>query len=836
MCIFMSMSPLPTVLDRKTVPLVTGLASHGDRVALQTPGGPLTYAQLADRVGAMATRLGPERRLVQVAGGNDIASLVAYLGALAAGCPVLLVPPGEDAWRAAYDPDVVLAGEQVLERRVKTAHVLHPELALLLPTSGTTGSPRLVRLSHANLQAAAESVAQALGVRPDDRAATTLPLHYCYGLSVVHSHLLRGATLVLTSLSVADTCFWDLVRREGVTTFAGVPYTFDLLDRVGFAELDLPCLRYVTQAGGRLAPDRVQRWAEVGRRRGWDLVVMYGQTEATARMAVLPAELAASRPGSVGRAVPGGELRVEPVDGVPGPVGELIYRGPNVMLGYADQPADLAQGRTTGELRTGDLGRIGPDGLIEVVGRRSRIAKVLGTRVDLVHLESVLATQGCEIACVDGGDVLLAAAVGQGDDAVLRDVVARAAGLPVRAVRAAHVCELPRLPSGKPDLRVVATLVPAPPAPVRTPAHTPLDRSLVALYTEVLDRPVTPRSSFVSAGGDSLSYVELSLRLEELLGHLPGGWHTTPIRDLNRLAPGRRARRTLETSVALRAVAIVLVVCFHSNALTIIGGAHLLVGVAGFNLARFGLAPVPRADRVRHLLASAARIAVPSSVWVAGVALVAGGYGVANVLHVNALLGSSTWGPTWRLWFIEALLLLVVVIAALSALPWFDRVERRRPFATAAAVVGVGLALPWALPPAAGGPDGIHTAAVLLWLLGLGWAAARATDLWRRSLVSVALLATVPGFFGDPQREAVVTVGMLALVWLTSVPCPQPVRRVAGVLASASLYIYLTHWQVYPLLEVDHPWLAVLASLAVGIAVWQVVERLIALLGRVRHA
>ncbi len=306
--------PRPRFVDR--------LASFGDRPAVRTPERAISYADLAGLVEERAAELGPTRRLVLVAGANRVEPLVTYLAALSAGHPVILVPgdnPGNlSAVVSAYDPDVVVGPDGELEeRRAGTAHDLHPDLALLLSTSGSTGSPKLVRLSAENVQANAESIVEYLAIRPSDVAATTLPMHYCYGLSVINSHLLAGASLMLTSLSVVDACFWDQFRAVGATTFAAVPYTFDLLDRVGFSSMELPSLRYVTQAGGRLAPERVRRFAELGRRRGWDLFVMYGQTEATARMAYLPPDLALTSPGSIGVPVPGGAFRLEPLPEVP---------------------------------------------------------------------------------------------------------------------------------------------------------------------------------------------------------------------------------------------------------------------------------------------------------------------------------------------------------------------------------------------------------------------------------------------------------------------------------------------------------------------------------------
>lgn len=352
----------------------------------------ITYAQLAARVEEYARQLGANRRLVALAARNDIDSLVAYLGALSAGCVVLLTAEITSELLDTYDPDVVIDAGPPDIRRARSAHRLHPELALLLSTSGSTGSPKLVRLSAANLMSNADAIAEYLAIDADDRAATTLPMFYCYGLSVVHSHLLRGASLLLTDRSVLDDEFWVQFRRYGATSFAAVPYTIDLLDRVGFAEMILPSLRYITQAGGRLAPERVRAYARLGKRAGWDFVVMYGQTEATARMAYLPPELAAEHPGCIGKPIPGGRFTLEPVPDTDDE--ELVYHGPNVMLGYADGPRDLARGRTVESLHTGDLARCTPEGLYQVVGRHSRFAKIFGLRIDLQRLESGLAAAG----------------------------------------------------------------------------------------------------------------------------------------------------------------------------------------------------------------------------------------------------------------------------------------------------------------------------------------------------------------------------------------------------------------------------------------------------------
>ncbi|MDH6461187.1 acyl-CoA synthetase (AMP-forming)/AMP-acid ligase II [Micromonospora sp. A200] len=819
---------LPAV---RAVPFARDLADHGDRPAVVTADGVLSYAELAGRVAETARRLGPRRRLVLVTGANTVDALVGYLAGLHGGHPVLLVPGDGPATRAlteAYDPDVVIGpvdGVWTLhERRIGSAHELHPDLALLLSTSGSTGSPKLVRLSHTNLQANAESIAEYLGVRETDRAATSLPLHYCYGLSVVNSHLARGAALVLTDRSVADDCFWELFRQARATSFAGVPYTFDLLDRVGFAAMNLPHLRYVTAAGGRLVPEKVVRVAELGRRSGWDLFVMYGQTEATARMAYLPPDLAATRPEAIGVPVPGGEFRLAALPEQPDGVGELVYAGPNVMLGYAERPADLASGRTVTELHTGDLARRGPDGLYELVGRRSRFAKILGLRVDPQRVEALLAAHDVDAACLGADDELLVAVAGEMDPARVRRLVAGELALPPRAVRVLALPRLPRLATGKVDYPALRELAAGPVAPPAPSAPSP-DDDLCRLFAEVLDRTdVTPEHSFVDLGGDSLSYVEMSVRLERVLGQLPPNWHTLPIGALPAPRGGRpRRRRALETSVALRAVAIVLVVGSHIPMFTLTGGAHLLLGVAGFNFARFLLTDAGRTDRLRQVRSALTRIVLPTTAWIAAMLVLTDQYRWSNLLLLNSLVGPDDGRTEWHFWFVEALVYILVAVAVLLAVPGLDRLERRHPFGLPLTLAGLGLLSRYDVFGLDARYD-LPTAIVAFWLFALGWAAARADGVRQRLLVTAAAAATVPGFFGQPQREALIVAGFALLVWLPTVPSLGPLNRVAGVLAGSSLYIYLTHWQVYPHLR-DQPLLALVASLALGVGYAALVQR-----------
>jgi hypothetical protein len=631
---------------------------------------------------------------------------------------------------------------------------------------------------------------------------------------VLHSHLQRGAGLLLTDLSVVDPCFWEQFRRAGATSFAGVPHTFDLLDRAGFAELDLPSLRTVTQAGGRLVPEKVRRYAELGQRRGWDLVVMYGQTEATARMACLPPGLAAEHPTSIGRPVPGGAFEIEPVPECDEPgTGELVYTGPNVMMGYATAACDLALGSGAERLRTGDLGRCSDDGLYEIVGRRSRMSKLFGLRIDLQRVEGQLGERGFDAVCVGGDDELVVVSTAAEDP---RRTVAELTGLPRRCVRVVHVEQLPRLSNGKPDLRAASALAAEPVVTAPAPDASADVAGLCALLAEVLDVPeVRPEDTFVGLGGDSLSYVEASVRLEPLVGVLPPDWHVTPVRALARqdLQSSRTGRR-VETGVALRAAGIVAVVGSHTELVTLLGGAHVMLAVAGYNLARFHLSA---AAPWRSLLRAARGIAVPSAAAIAVAALLTERYTAVNVLLLNGVLGPREWGPTWHFWFVEVLVYLVLATAALLAVPAVRRLEQRRPWGFALGLVAVGSVsrfFPGWLPT---GPDRIHTAHVVLWLFALGWAAARASTTGRRLLLTAVLLLTVPRFFDDGQRDALVVAGISALIWVRTVRLPTVLAVPVAAVAAASLHVYVTHWLVYPDLEAHSPLGATCASLAAGL-------------------
>ena len=240
---------------------------------------------------------------------------------------------------------------------------LYQNLALLLTTSGSTGSPKLVRQSYDNIQSNAQSIAQYLELNETERPITTLPMNYTYGLSIINSHLFVGATILLTEYTLMEREFWDFFKQEKATSFGGVPYTYEILKKLRFFKMDLPYLRTMTQAGGKLSPELHREFAKYAQENGKHFVVMYGQTEATARMGYLPWKKAIEKYGSMGIAIPGGKLWLKDIQGnkiiQPDIIGELVYEGKNVTLGYAICKEDLKkEDERYGLLETGDMAKM----------------------------------------------------------------------------------------------------------------------------------------------------------------------------------------------------------------------------------------------------------------------------------------------------------------------------------------------------------------------------------------------------------------------------------------------------------------------------------------------
>jgi acyl-coenzyme A synthetase/AMP-(fatty) acid ligase len=289
---------------------------------------------------------------------------------------------------------------------------LNSDLAILLTTSGSTGSPKLVRLSYKNIVANARSIVEYLGIDGNERPITTLPMYYSFGLSIINSHLIQGSTILLTSKTLMERSFWSFMKENNATSISGVPYTYEMFSKLRFFRMDLPSLKTMTQAGGKLNNDLNKKFAEYCVSTGRKFYVMYGQTEATARMSYLPPQYSIEKIGSMGIAIPGGEFSIIDDSGSlisnHDTVGELVYRGDNVSLGYAECLNDLGkEDENKGVLITGDMAKRDTEGFYYIVGRKKRFIKMFGNRLNLDETERLLKNIVTDCACTGKDDYLL---------------------------------------------------------------------------------------------------------------------------------------------------------------------------------------------------------------------------------------------------------------------------------------------------------------------------------------------------------------------------------------------------------------------------------------------
>lgn len=405
-----------------------------DRIAvIDDSGSSVTYGDICDFTSRFAQAL-PKRSFIFILAENKIGSLLGYVGALSSGIVPLIISAKTEktlysTLRDLYSPAFIWAPDEMLPELdyesagfsewgyslVKTglpSPRMHKDLALLLPTSGSTGSPKLVRHSYRNIEANAFNVLRLFGLTENERPMAALPMHYTMGLSVITSHLLAGATIILSGRSLLDKGFWQMMREHRVTSFTGVPYSYELLSKLRFFRMDLPDLHTITQGGGKMTEELFKACADYAEQKGKRFIATYGQTECTARMAYLPAELATSKTCSIGIAEPGGQLSIIDKDGketFEGEAeGEMVYRGENVTLGYATCVEDLLKGdENHGVMHTGDLARRDSDGCYFIMGRLKRFLKIFGLRIGLDEVERMIKSEFNTDCYCSGTDELL---------------------------------------------------------------------------------------------------------------------------------------------------------------------------------------------------------------------------------------------------------------------------------------------------------------------------------------------------------------------------------------------------------------------------------------------
>lgn len=344
----------------------------------------------------------------------------------------------------------------LLETHLDSDDKLNDDLALLLTTSGSTGSPKLVRLTKKNIQSNTESIVNYLSIKKGDRAITVLPMNYSYGLSIINTHLYSEATILLSSKSIIEKEFWSFFKNHQGTSFSGVPYTYEVLKKLKFFDMELPSLKILTQAGGKLRTDLVEEYGKYCLRSGRNFVVMYGQTEATARMSYLPSNMCIEKLGSIGVAIPNGkfELRNDQnqIIDAANENAELVYIGDNVSMGYAESRIDLSLGDINNKvLYTGDIAYCDSDGFFYIAGRKKRFIKIFGNRINLDEVEQIVKTDFTECACVGQDDKLMIYVVNNSKYSIpdFKKKISVKLSLHFSAIEVREIDQIPKNTSGK---------------------------------------------------------------------------------------------------------------------------------------------------------------------------------------------------------------------------------------------------------------------------------------------------------------------------------------------------------------------------------------------------
>lgn len=563
----------------------------------------LSYEELAGLADKFLEKLPIEKKLVLIEMANELDPIVAYLACLRGNHPAILVYPEHQELiaqiKSDYAPDIIyekLENNFVLNYNFKN-HVpsnnFSPELALLLSSSGSTGSAKSIRLSADNLNANAESIVEYLNIDATQKTITNLPLHYSYGLSILNSHLACGAGIVVTDESVIDDSFWELFKREKVTSLAGVPYVYEVLDRIGFQKMDLPSLQYFTQAGGRLAPELVKKFAQYAKDTNRRFYVMYGQTEATARIAYMPYDKILDHPNCMGIPIPKGQIKLydgeKEIKKIDTP-GEIVYTGPNVMMGYALNREDLSLPSQINELRTGDIACINQEGLYYIVGRKSRFLKLFGKRVNLDEIELYLRRQGKSVICGGTDQQLIVLTTDKNELKHIKDILISFYKLSANIVTVIHEDEIPLLSSGKPDYAKLNTIAKRITGDTEITNKPNVFKKIASFFytkeestistkrsvkecfiSELGKEKVADDDSFLTLSGDSLGYVSLSVELEKNLGFLPEKWESKTIKELeeealNKKLFSEKSNGNIWNSINyFRAIAIFSIVLAHTD-------------------------------------------------------------------------------------------------------------------------------------------------------------------------------------------------------------------------------------------------------------------------------
>jgi long-chain acyl-CoA synthetase len=418
-----------------------------------------------------------DRSLVLIKCQNSFEIFIAYIAFVELNCPIMLVDGNlsdenylevinaykpnyifqikrKDKIKLNYDLIKTFGSYELIKNKIKNNMKINDQLSLLIPTSGSTGSPKFVRQSYQNIFTNIDQVTQSLNVQSHDRAITTMPLNYTYGLSIVNSHLYNGASIVINNYSFIDKNFWNVLKDSKASNFGGVPFMYEMLDKIGFKKKITKDLKYITQAGGKLSQNLSKKFIKLCKDNNLKFITMYGQTEASSRMSFLDWKFAEKKMESIGKTVNGGKFSIIDDKGnyinEPYKIGELIYEGKNVSMGYASGYLDLnKKDENKGKLFTGDLAEKDNEGFYYIRGRLKRFSKIFGVRINLDEIEILIKKLKIECICTGNDKILSFYLIDSFDKEEMTNKISKTIGIHRSAIHLKKIEAIPRNSSGK---------------------------------------------------------------------------------------------------------------------------------------------------------------------------------------------------------------------------------------------------------------------------------------------------------------------------------------------------------------------------------------------------
>lgn len=873
----------PRVIDA----FISQATAHPDKLAVTCGDTRLSYSELSDKVFRLSAYL--QNRgvktgtLVAVCVNRSVDMVTALLAVMHAGGVYIPIDPDHPSSRinliledaapqvlvtersirdklgATNDQSICLDENDWENTPPKPVPSDCGDLVYIIFTSGSTGRPKGVEVRHHGLSTFLAAMAMAPGLTTDDNLLSVTTVAFDIAALEIFLPLVNGATvhIVRRGDTMDARALRTLIDDNNITFMQATPATYQILITSGWegrADLKLLC------GGEALPPELVENLLS----RCDQLWNMYGPTETTIWSTVKHLT-DAERPISIGQAIAGTRTYVLNPEGLPVPIGtpgELHIAGDGVSAGYHKRPEltdekfvpdSLSDGHDDIMYRTGDVVRMRENGDIEYLGRSDNQVKIRGFRIELGDIEAALGELEAVKQCVVGvhersarQKVLVAYVIpskaGQTlDKSNLHTHLANRLPEYMIPTAVVNLDAFPLTPNNKIDRKAL----PAPKstdfgrariektAPVETPkpAGNAVQSEVIAEWEKIIGiAPIDPDASFISLGGDSLSFVQAAMVLEDKIGQLPEGWEEMPIRSLVNTAVVEEVKThaDIDISVALRALGIALVVLLHSGSSVAVHGASSgLFLVAGYLFAKFQFTRVTEAQSPMPVVSSALQILLPSTLYMLALQLFMGDFNL-DVL----LLYSNLFEPTQTYWFVQCLMQFLLVMFLIFLIPSLRKTASKSPL-----VFGAGLLLASGLALIVANsllPDDHRYAYqmpyIRFWQFALGWCAFFSTSIWLRTgLVGALLLlagAEYVFFQSHLGRDYFVVSVMLALalLFVPKITLARPLHHVVYALAGASLFIFLSHRQFFAAAEIvypnAHPLILTTVGLAGGYVLW----------------